>query len=104
VARPARQRATRAISIAATPQTVWRWLIQTGFGRAGFYSNDLLDNAGHPSEHPRVGDWVPMFSKVNDTTAFRFAEIDPPRRLLWVKPTAPGRGGSMRHRTAARGS
>jgi hypothetical protein len=53
----------RAISIASPPQTVWARLIQAGFGRAGFYSNDLLDNAGHPSaghlieelQHPRVG-------------------------------------------------
>jgi hypothetical protein len=87
-------RSTRAITIDASPQIVWRWLIQTGFGRAGFYSNDLLDNAGHPSadyileelQHPRVGDWVPMFRTVNDTTAFRFAVIDPPRELLWIKP------------------
>lgn len=87
-------RITRAITIGASPETVWQWLIQTGFGRAGFYSNDLLDNAGHPSadhiveelQHPHIGDWVPMFNKVNDTTAFRFAAIDPPRELLWIKP------------------
>jgi len=37
-------------------------------------------------QHPAVGDWVPMFSKVNDTTAFRIALIEPHRRLVWAKP------------------
>jgi hypothetical protein len=40
---------TRAISINAPPENVWPWLVQVGFGRAGFYSNDLLDNVAHPS-------------------------------------------------------
>ena len=72
---------------------MWPWLVQVGFGRAGFYSNDLLDNIGHPSadhvvdelQEPRVGDWVPMFAKVNDTTAFRVAAIAPYEHLVWSK-------------------
>jgi hypothetical protein len=86
--------ATRAIAIDAPPAAVWPWLIQVGFGKAGFYSNDLLDNVGHPSasrvlddlQNPRIGDWVPMFSRVNDVTAFRVAALEPPHELLWVKP------------------
>lgn len=85
---------TRAITIDAPPEAVWPWLAQVGFGKAGFYSNDLLDNLAHPSadrihdefQDPRVGDWVPMFSKVNDTTAFKIAAIKPPEELVWVKP------------------
>ena len=86
--------ATRAITIAAPPEVVWRWIVQAGFGRAGFYSYDLLDNAGRPSadeilpEHqdPKVGDRVPMAAKVTDTTSFRVAEIAAGRTLLWEKP------------------
>jgi hypothetical protein len=60
----------------------------------GLLLDDLLDNVGHPSadhvierfQHPRVGDWVPMFSKVNDVTAFRVASIDSARHMLWAKP------------------
>jgi hypothetical protein len=85
---------TRAITIDAPPEAVWPWLVQVGFGRAGFYSNDLLDNVAHPSadrilgefQTPEVGDWVPMFSKVNHTTAFEIAAIRPPEELVWVKP------------------
>jgi hypothetical protein len=85
---------TRAITIDAPPEAVWPWLVQVGFGKAGFYSHDLLDNVAHPSadrildkfQHPKVGDWVPMFSKVNDTTAFKIAAIRPAGELVWLKP------------------
>jgi hypothetical protein len=40
---------TRAIHIAVAPDKVWPRLVQVGFSKAGFYSNDLLDNAAHPS-------------------------------------------------------
>ncbi|RPI49674.1 MAG: hypothetical protein EHM56_12020, partial [Chloroflexi bacterium] len=35
---------TRAISIQATPETVWRWLVQIGQGRGGLFSYDWLEN------------------------------------------------------------
>jgi hypothetical protein len=41
--------ATHAITIAAPPAAVWPWLAQMGYGRAGWYSHDLLDHAGRPS-------------------------------------------------------
>ncbi len=52
----AQYQSTRAISIAAPPEAVWPWLVQVGCLRAGWYSNDLLDNLAHPSatdHHPR---------------------------------------------------
>lgn len=86
--------ATRAITIDAPPEDVWPWLIQIGYGRAGFYSYDLFDNGGRPSadrilqpyQHPRIGDWVPMAAKVNETTAFKIKALEPNRFLLWEKP------------------
>jgi len=39
---------TRAITIDAPPELVWPWLIQQGFGRAGWYSY-RIDNAWRPS-------------------------------------------------------
>jgi hypothetical protein len=41
--------ATRAVSIEAPPPEVWKWIIQIGAGRAGFYSIDRIDNANVPS-------------------------------------------------------
>jgi hypothetical protein len=88
--------ATRAITIAAPPEDVWPWLVQLGFGRAGWYSYDLFDNAAKPSarrilpefQHPKVGDWVPMASKVNETTALKIKSIEPNEWMLWQKPNS----------------
>jgi hypothetical protein len=86
--------ATRAIDIAAPPEVVWAWLVQVGFGRAGFYSYDLLDGLGHPSadrilpewQDLAVGDWMPMSPTPTETTAFRVAGFEPNAWLLWSKP------------------
>jgi hypothetical protein len=34
---------TRSIDINATPEEIWPWLAQMGYGRAGWYSYDALD-------------------------------------------------------------
>ncbi len=39
---------TRAITINATPKVIWPWLVQIGYGRAGFYGYDILENLGSP--------------------------------------------------------
>ena len=86
--------ATRAITIDAPPQAVWPWIVQLGFGRAGFYSYDVFDNAGRPSatrilaefQDPQVGDWMPMASKVSETTAFKVTAFESGEWLLWAKP------------------
>jgi hypothetical protein len=36
--------ATRAVTIDATPERVWQWLVQIGQDRGGFYSYDRLEN------------------------------------------------------------
>ena len=41
--------ATRSISLGAEPDVVFGWLAQMGFGRAGWYSYDLIDNLGRRS-------------------------------------------------------
>lgn len=86
--------ATRAITIQAPPEAVWPWIVQIGYRRAGFYTYDVLDNAGYESadqvieelQQPQVGDWMPMAKTVNETTAFKVKDLDPPHRLLWSKP------------------
>jgi hypothetical protein len=41
--------ATRAITIEAQPHDIWPWLVQLGYGRAGWYSYDWIDNDGRRS-------------------------------------------------------
>lgn len=94
--RHAQFRATRAITIAAPPQAVWPWLVQVGALRAGWYSNDLLDNLGHPSatvivpelQHLEVGQWVPMAPSgpPSDRNAFKVHSFEVNQWLLWTKP------------------
>jgi hypothetical protein len=86
--------ATRAITINAPPELVWPWIAQMGYRRAGFYTYDLLDNAGFDSadrileqyQPPKVGDWMPMAKQVNDTTAFKVKAFATNEWLLWEKP------------------
>jgi len=59
---------TRAITIDASPEEVWPWIVQMGYKRAGFYSYDALDNAGVPSadriipelQDVKLGDRIPL--------------------------------------------
>ena len=87
--------ATRAITIEARPADIWPWLTQAGYGRAGFYSYDLLDNLGHPSataimpqwQQVRVGDMAaPMASHPTPSTSFIVADAEPATCLVWAKP------------------
>jgi hypothetical protein len=77
---------TRAITINARPEEIWPWLAQMGYhgyGRAGWYAVDLLDNDGRPSaeriipefQHPKVGDRV-------GEEGFRIVALDPPYALV----------------------
>lgn len=85
---------TRAVTIAAGPEEIWPWIVQIGYGRAGFYAYDLLDNLARPSaervipelQDPHVGDWIPMSPTINDMTAFRVKAFEPNRWMLWSKP------------------
>lgn len=41
---------TRGIAIDAPPAAVWPWLVQMGYGRAGWYSYDQLDMKGRSAD------------------------------------------------------
>jgi hypothetical protein len=88
---------TRAITIDAPAEAVWPWLVQIGYGRAGFYSYDLLDNLGRGASADRidpalqslaVGDLIPMAPGVNEETAFRVVEMHEPTSMVWSKPSS----------------
>jgi hypothetical protein len=50
---------TRGIDIAAPPDEVWPWLVQMGYGRAGWYSYDELD-----MDRPSAERIVPELQKI----------------------------------------
>jgi hypothetical protein len=76
---------TRGIDIAAPPEKVWPWLVQMGFGRAGWYSYDAVD-----MNHPSLDRIVPEFQglAVGDTMpthpggGFEVKVLDPGKALV----------------------
>lgn len=81
--------ATRAVTVEATPEAIWPWIVQIGFGRAGWYTYDLLDNMGRRSaeelipelQHIEVGDLVPMGP--GEDAGMRVKEIETGRWIVW---------------------
>jgi hypothetical protein len=77
--------ATRSITIAAPPQDVFPWIRQMGFGRAGWYSYDWLDNLGRKSASTIHDEWQSVESgdKVpSGPIAFTASIVDSPRHFV----------------------
>jgi hypothetical protein len=83
--------ATRAITILGTPDEIWPWLVQMGYGRAGFYGYDTLENLGSDRgirsadrilpefQGFTVGDEVP----ISPVARMVFHAIEPNQFLVW---------------------
>jgi len=78
---------TRAITIAASPQEIWPWLVQIGYRRAGWYGYDWIDNDGIPSsgkilpqlQSLKPGDSVPIWRGI----AYPIAVVEPHHYLVF---------------------
>jgi len=82
---------TRAITINAAPEVIWPWLVQLGYGRAGFYGYDVLENLGSPRgmhsaqrilpelQRPAIGDPLPLSA----AGGLIFNAIRPNESLVW---------------------
>jgi hypothetical protein len=76
---------TRGLDIAAPPEAVWPWLVQMGYGRAGWYSYDGID-MNHPSldriapelQSLAVGDTMPT----HPGGGFEVKVLDPGKALV----------------------
>lgn len=89
--------ATRAITIHATPSQIWPWLIQMGFGRAGFYGYDLIENLGSgrnirsaqtiiPAlQTPKPGDEFPL----SVAATLVYGPIQANRSMIWRSSDVP---------------
>jgi hypothetical protein len=79
--------ATMALTIDAPPSSVWPWLVQMGYDRAGWYSWDRLDRAGIPSARELHPEWQAVAvgqHLASDRSAmhwFEVAALEPERFL-----------------------
>jgi hypothetical protein len=71
--------ATRAVTINAPASEVWKWIIQIGSARAGWYSHDWMDNAGVPSSR----EILPEFQKIENDYFIPFTPDQ--KNGMWVK-------------------
>lgn len=85
--------ATRCITIAAPPEAVFPWLRQMGFGRAGWYSYDWIDNLGRKSAtsiEPHLQTLAAGGVLPGGPADFEAVIVDPPRALV-MRLTKKGR-------------
>ena len=98
VVRRAQFTATRAVTVDAPPDQVWPWIVQLGYGRAGFYTYDLIDNAGQASaerildeyQHPAPGDLMPMYKELHGLAiAYTVTAFEKDEWMVWVHRPTP---------------
>jgi hypothetical protein len=79
--------ATRAVTVEATPGQIWPWLVQIGWGRAGWYGYDWADNGFRPSSREILPAYQEMFVgkefPMSPVTAERCYAFEPERWMLW---------------------
>ncbi|MFG1918922.1 SRPBCC family protein [Micromonospora sp. NPDC048898] len=115
---------TRAVTIDASPEAVWPWLVQMGSGRGGAYTYDWIENLFGLDMHSAdeilpqfqdlaVGDELPLGK---NGPALRVEILDPGRTLafrsadgawVWAFHLRPHRAGTRlisRNRMALAGS
>ena len=106
---PGAKPATRAITIEAAPEEIWPWLLQLGYGKAGWYSYDWIDNDFAPSANRIIpeyqnlgtGDKILMMPGMG----FEVVSVDPPQSIVsvledgstsWCLALHPMEGGGTR--------
>jgi hypothetical protein len=79
-----------AVTIAAAPDEVWPWLVQMGWGRAGWYTARWVDRLLFPANGPSADRIVPELQHIAVGT---FIPDGPPQTEcgLYVEQLDPGR-------------
>ena len=85
---------TRGITIEASADTVWPWLVQMGYGRGGWYSIDQLDMRGRSAD-AIVEAWqdlaVGQIMPTHPGGGFEVKQLEPDRALvLYGDPSTMG--------------
>jgi hypothetical protein len=103
---------TRGITVRTTPERVWPWLAQTGYGRGGWYTPqwvDLFANRWVFGERtpfpPSAARLLPEYQHValgdiicdgpNYASYFRVQHVDPPHALVYHSIRHPRRGSPI---------
>ena len=103
---------TRGVTVRTTPERVWPWLAQMGYGRGGWYTPELVDlfanrwvfgvRAPFPRsaarllpeyQHVAVGDLI--CDGPDYASFFRVEHVDPPHALVYRSIRHPRRGSPI---------
>ncbi|HVV84424.1 MAG TPA: hypothetical protein VHE35_15255 [Kofleriaceae bacterium] len=97
---------TFAIDIDVAPEAVWPYLVQMGFGRAGWYGWYPLENGGRGSADAIVDDWqgleigdlIPDGPRAGEGFGvWRVVELTPPRTMVLYSRRAAVTGRELAH-------
>jgi hypothetical protein len=80
--------ATQAITVKASPDDIWPWLVQMGYQRGGLYSYDWLDRVFGFLDRPSANRVLPEFQHLAVDDTIRLG----PRQELTVAVLEPTRG------------
>jgi hypothetical protein len=103
---------TRGVTVRTTPDRVWPWLAQMGYGRGGWYTPDWVDLFTNrwvfAVKHPfptSANRLVPEYQNVavgdlicdgpNYASYFRVQHVDPPHALVYRSIRHPRRGSPI---------
>src|ERR1017187_1055488 len=92
--------ATRAVTIKGRPENIWPWIVQIGYGRAGFYGYDLIENLGSKRGIRSAREIIPELQglKVGDRVYMSAVaylvvhSMTPDRFLIWAGDQQPPGG------------
>ena len=82
---------TRAVTIEGSPEEIWPWLVQMGYGRAGFYGYDLIENLGSGGDLESAQEIVPELQgfavgddmPISVVATYKIKEMQGGRYLVW---------------------
>jgi hypothetical protein len=93
---------TRATTIDATPEVIWPWLVQMGFGRGGWYTSETFDRVVWRIENLSADEILPQWQQLEvgdivpdgpDYAAFfRVVAVAPNEHIVYRSIRHPFRG------------
>jgi hypothetical protein len=102
---------TRAATISASPAAIWPWLVQMGYDRGGWYTNERIDRLVWRVSATTAADIMPEFQRLEagDIIAdgpryaayFHVRSVEPERAIVYHSVRHPYRGHPLPDTQAA---